>query len=207
MTEPREARKDEPNSRSRIRRINATKGRPINEDIPAVPRSDEPRTLVVKAIDALEQDMDRPGAVEYLKQALRALAASPAPAEPPLVFNDGTPLFPSAPIGDGLLQLVNEQAEDEGLWFVAVTAPEAYLQQELRRLHAAIERALSSSARDDGLDVARLAQALRWVDVLEGFAWEDQAPEGWRHRKLAEDIAAEYRRLSPSEPTAPKDAI
>ena len=36
-------------------------------------------------------------------------------------------------------QLTNEQAEDEGLWFVAATAPEAYLQQELRRLHAVIE--------------------------------------------------------------------
>ena len=35
--------------------------------------------------------------------------------------------------------IVNEQAEDEGLWFQAATAPEAYLQQELRRLHAAIE--------------------------------------------------------------------
>lgn len=35
--------------------------------------------------------------------------------------------------------LVNEQAEDDGLWFVATTAPEAYLQQELRRLHAAVE--------------------------------------------------------------------
>ena len=36
-------------------------------------------------------------------------------------------------------KLVNEQAEDEGLWFEAETAPEAYLQQELRRLHYAIE--------------------------------------------------------------------
>ena len=36
-------------------------------------------------------------------------------------------------------KLVDEQAEDEGLWFIAATAPEAYLQQELRRLHAAIE--------------------------------------------------------------------
>jgi hypothetical protein len=38
-----------------------------------------------------------------------------------------------------ILALVSEQAEDEGLWFRAETAPEAYLQQELRRLHAAIE--------------------------------------------------------------------
>ena len=42
--------------------------------------------------------------------------------------------------------VVNEQAEDEGLWFVAQTAPEAYLQQELRRLHAAIEEADDAGA-------------------------------------------------------------
>lgn len=35
--------------------------------------------------------------------------------------------------------IVAEQAEDDGLWFIAQTAPEAYLQQELRRLHAVIE--------------------------------------------------------------------
>jgi hypothetical protein len=38
-----------------------------------------------------------------------------------------------------LKALVNEQAEDEGLWFRAQTAPEAYLQRALRQLHAAIE--------------------------------------------------------------------
>jgi hypothetical protein len=36
-------------------------------------------------------------------------------------------------------KVVNAQAEDEGLWFMAETAPEAYLQQELRRLHSVIE--------------------------------------------------------------------
>jgi len=36
-------------------------------------------------------------------------------------------------------ELVGEQAEDEGLWFKAVTASEAYLQQELRKLHKIIE--------------------------------------------------------------------
>ena len=35
---------------------------------------------------------------------------------------------------------VNKQAEDEGLWFVARTAPEEYLQQGLRELHRVIER-------------------------------------------------------------------
>jgi len=41
--------------------------------------------------------------------------------------------------------MVNEQAEDQGLWFLSLTAPEAYLQQELRRLHAVIE-----GAQEDG---------------------------------------------------------
>lgn len=35
--------------------------------------------------------------------------------------------------------LVADQANDPGLWFVPQTASEAYLQQALRRLHAAIE--------------------------------------------------------------------
>ena len=38
--------------------------------------------------------------------------------------------------------LVDGQSEDDSLWFEAQTAPEAYLQQELRKLHAVIEEAL-----------------------------------------------------------------
>ena len=40
---------------------------------------------------------------------------------------------------DTLTTLVRAQAEDEGLWFQAATAPEVYLQDALRRLHHAIE--------------------------------------------------------------------
>lgn len=40
---------------------------------------------------------------------------------------------------DTALALISEQAENQGIWFVAQTAPEAYLQQELRRLHEVIE--------------------------------------------------------------------
>lgn len=36
-------------------------------------------------------------------------------------------------------QCVDAQAEDEALWFDAVSITEAYLQQELRRLHRVIE--------------------------------------------------------------------
>lgn len=38
-----------------------------------------------------------------------------------------------------LRKLVNKQAEDGGLWFVAQYASEAYLQAALRELHATIE--------------------------------------------------------------------
>ena len=37
------------------------------------------------------------------------------------------------------MALINEQAEDDCLWFGAATASEEYLQQALRRLHAALE--------------------------------------------------------------------
>ncbi len=38
-------------------------------------------------------------------------------------------------------ELVNEQAEDEGLWFIVETTTEAYLQRALRELHTAVEEA------------------------------------------------------------------
>lgn len=42
-------------------------------------------------------------------------------------------------IQDALQKLVDEQSEDQGLWFVAQFSPEANLQEALRKLHAAIE--------------------------------------------------------------------
>lgn len=38
-------------------------------------------------------------------------------------------------------ELVARQAKDDGLWFVAETAPEGHLQEALRTLHAAVEAA------------------------------------------------------------------
>ena len=48
-----------------------------------------------------------------------------------------------------LRDLVDDQANDEGLWFLAATAPEAYLQQELRALHALCERLVNVGAETD----------------------------------------------------------
>lgn len=45
----------------------------------------------------------------------------------------------STPKGEAARILVEAQAKDESLWFDAQTAPEAYLQAALRRLHAAVE--------------------------------------------------------------------
>lgn len=41
-----------------------------------------------------------------------------------------------------LKQLIEEQANDEGLWFDTLSIVEIYLQQELRRLHVAVEEYL-----------------------------------------------------------------
>lgn len=37
------------------------------------------------------------------------------------------------------MQVVNEQAEDAGIWFISTRATEEYLQRELRKLHQVIE--------------------------------------------------------------------
>jgi len=52
---------------------------------------------------------------------------------------------------DAIRELVDQQAADEGLWFKAKTAPEAYLQRELRRLHAAIEAKVVDSKEEQEL--------------------------------------------------------
>ena len=53
---------------------------------------------------------------------------------------------------EDLMKIVHEQAEDFGLWFQAQTAPEAYLQQALRRLHEAIEEKSSFECAMDALE-------------------------------------------------------
>lgn len=57
------------------------------------------------------------------------------------IIAEATDDLASPAVPEGPWAIVDEQAEDEGLWFIARTAPEAYLQQELRRLHAAVEAA------------------------------------------------------------------
>ena len=79
-----------------------------------------PRAVVEQALEAVEWSWggEPMGTLERdAITALRAALAQPNPAQ----------------------RVVDEQAEDEGLWFRAQTAAEAYLQQELRRLHAAVE--------------------------------------------------------------------
>ena len=92
-----------------------------------------------------------------------------------------------------LAALVAEQAEDDGLWFVAATAPEGYLQQELRRLHAAVEALLDAPEADAGVKPLTLERlqalgdsmfltdaekdafrtALAWMDAPEADAGID----------------------------------
>ena len=56
-------------------------------------------------------------------------------------MNDLTILREKKPVNnlDQIQEIVNKQAEDEGLWFIAETVSEAYLQKALRELHMVIE--------------------------------------------------------------------
>jgi hypothetical protein len=76
-----------------------------------------------------------------------------------------------APLWDQLLAVVNYQAEDEGLWFVAHTVSEAYLQQALRLLHATIERCAPTATPDAHLIAAapELLAALKFLDQKGGL--------------------------------------
>lgn len=47
-----------------------------------------------------------------------------------------------------LKTLVEHQADDEELWVYAETTLEAYLQQELRRLHGMIEAVIKDKLRE-----------------------------------------------------------
>ena len=76
--------------------------------------------------------------------------------------------------------IVDRQAEDSGLWFKAETAAEAYLQQELRALHKAIEGKSAkqcaeetllyrvSQAEAEVLKICDVSQLQSRVAVLEG---------------------------------------
>jgi hypothetical protein len=88
-------------------------------------------------------------------------------AEPPTdqFTNEEVDKFPI----DGLQALVNEQAEDELLWFIAETMPEAYLQQELRRLHAAIEKRVAPPT--DGDLISRKAAIEALDKMRESEEW------------------------------------
>lgn len=68
------------------------------------------------AIDVDEEGLDRDGNARHFFAVVKAAKAILA-----------------------ALRLINKQAKDDGLWFDARYVSDAYLQQELRKLHAVIE--------------------------------------------------------------------
>lgn len=52
---------------------------------------------------------------------------------------------------EAIKAVVDEQAEDEGLWFVPQTITEDYLQRALRKLHAVIEGKSSEQCAREAL--------------------------------------------------------
>jgi len=74
-----------------------------------------------------------------------------------------------------LQEFINKQAEDEGLWFKPVTAPEAYLQQELRKVHHWVEEliknnSLLSAPATDGIPEEKRLQLKEDLQDIENRA-------------------------------------
>lgn len=71
------------------------------------------------------------------------------------------------------LELTAKQATDDGLWFKAQYVSEAYLQQELRKLHAAVE-ALSLPSPSAGLCVPLKPTEAQWGGLARSIMmWLD----------------------------------
>lgn len=131
--------------------------------------SDEDRKVMEKALTTFQMLQAANIWNDPLIDALRARLSAPAQEARPIgkiiagtgSLNDlamiqwtddyrpkvGDLIFASPPARQesAALSIVLEQAEDEGLWCQAQTAMENYLQKELRRLHAAIERKVRGS--------------------------------------------------------------
>lgn len=87
--------------------------------------------------------------------------------------------------------IVEAQADDEGLWFIAESITESHLQQELRRLHAAIEGAttehhLPTSATVGDAD--RVERVRRLADALDGTHGYADVGAGDDIRRLVEQL-------------------
>lgn len=88
-----------------------------------------------------------------------------------------------------LHDLVERQANDAGLWFSATTAPEAYLQHELRRLHAVIDAQPPPTAFASWYDAA-VDERLRRITFQNDLAKAELAA-----RKSAATIAEQQREI------------
>jgi|GEM_PF-2042633 len=123
--------------------------------------------------------------------------------------------------------LVNEQAEDEGLWFRAETAPEAYLQNHLRVLHGVIEgkspfncacEAITKAVRGEGHPMNDELKACPFcggkaLAFIPGDAPADEPPH-WitcsdcqadgPHKDAVKDVVAGWNTRHPT-PEAPAD--
>jgi hypothetical protein len=106
-----------------------------------------------------------------------------------LAAGSDSPLWPWQAHYERIVELVTRQAEDEGLWFFARTAPEAYLQQELRVLHALIEAGLPAGS-DSPLGTAELR-----ADAVDGGV---ESAAGNRLGRAASPSAGSASMVSPA---------
>jgi hypothetical protein len=99
---------------------------------------DQLRALAEDLLDRIERALER----HVYGHAARRIPADPSDSDIVLYELRKARVALATPVAQPLTEarsIAAEQAKDEGLWFCATTITEAYLQQELRRLTAAIE--------------------------------------------------------------------
>lgn len=149
-----------------------------------------------------QQDEELPTDIDTLrKRALRRLREAPEETQKAIfraVLTNHPVVSESLPDNgrwNSVARTVSEQAEDDGLWFVAKTAPEAYLQAALRRLHSIIEA--PAAIREQPL----VTEAERTVaSIAAMLGWENVPPR----ETLERDIAALKSRPLVSESHQPE---
>ncbi len=95
-------------------------------------------------------------------------------------------------------QLVNDQAEDEGLWGKAETAMEAYIQAALRELHSAVERATGGETGPRAAGSAPLAVPPGTLQSARKRAIERMVGQGDAAEVVDAVIAAALRAAGPA---------
>lgn len=100
-----------------------------------------------------------------------------------------------------VLALIRLQGDDEALWFVAITAPEGYLQYQLRMLHEVIET--HAATLRAALATPQAGEVEECIRLLQAYLPVRTLGEEAQHGGLPETLRMAIRLLRATQSNAP----